>query len=358
MNDKNDPEHFINALPKQSILTNDPWKILIVDDDEDVHLVTKMALHGKIKCRRSVTFLSAYSAKEAKEIFKENQDITMILLDVIMETEHAGLDLVDYIRNELKNRLVRIVLRTGQSGKFPEAQLLVRYDLNGYLSKTLTDSQMLINTVLISLRNYQDLADCKYARESVVTTQSEIIALLCGIVEFRSKETGAHIGRVSELSYNICIESGYAENFCSVVRQAAPLHDIGKVAIPDAILDKPGRLTEDEYQIMRCHSRLGEEMLSNSINPTPTILSGALIAGSHHESWDGTGYPNGLKGKSIPLEGRIVAIADVFDALTSKRVYKSQWDKEKALKYMKDNAGKRFDPNLIDAFIILENKKD
>jgi len=168
------------------------------------------------------------------------------------------------------------------------------------------------------------------------------------IGESRSKETGNHVKRVAEYSYLLAKYYGLDEEECEKLKQASPMHDIGKWAIPDAILNKPGRFEPDERAIMETHAALGYEMLKHS--QRPLLLCAAYVANEHHEHWNGNGYPRGLKGEAIHIYGRITAVADVFDALGSDRCYKKAWEDERIFALFKEERGKQFDPRLIDIF--------
>ena len=184
---------------------------------------------------------------------------------------------------------------------------------------------------------------------SLEETQGEIVERLGSLAEYRSKETGAHVRRVGLYSKLLAQLFGMDEKTANLLENAAPLHDIGKVGIPDSILNKPDKLTDDEYEIMKNHTRIGQSILSNSDKPLIQLAS--EIAGGHHEKFDGTGYPLGLKGEDIPISARIVAIADVFDALISQRVYKDSWSNEEIIEFFKKEKGNHFDPLLITLFL-------
>lgn len=187
------------------------------------------------------------------------------------------------------------------------------------------------------------------ALSELEVAQAETVRRLSMAVEFRDEDTGAHIERIGRFSALLSTQLGMNPEFCERISHAAPLHDVGKVAIPDAILLKPGPLTEQERSIVETHTEEGHRLLRGS---SSSILDlAASIALSHHEKWDGSGYPRGLAGESIPIEGRIVAIADVFDALTSDRVYRLAFSVDEAVAMMTAQRGKHFDPTLLDAFL-------
>ncbi len=179
-------------------------------------------------------------------------------------------------------------------------------------------------------------------------TQLEIVIRLGKAAEFRDDETGRHIERISDYVNILTEKMGVNREVASMMRYASPMHDVGKIGIPDGVLLKPGKLTENEFSVVKLHTVMGASILGGT--SLPMLELAREIALSHHERWDGTGYPFALKGKDIPVSGRIVAISDVFDALTSNRVYKTAWPIEQALDYIKEQRGKQFDPEVVDAF--------
>ena len=180
-------------------------------------------------------------------------------------------------------------------------------------------------------------------------TQREIIHILGEVSEYRSQETGDHIQRVAEISFMLAKFLGLPEEEVERIRLAAPMHDLGKVGIPDAILNKPGRFTDDEYTVMKTHSEIGYSMLHNS--KRKLLRFAAEIARSHHERWDGKGYPAGVNGEDIPLAGRICSVADVLDALSSPRCYKQPWPEEKVKEEFVKQRGAQFQPELVDVLM-------
>jgi len=200
-----------------------------------------------------------------------------------------------------------------------------------------------IGSVLAFAFNVSDLVKIN---EEIINTQKDIVYKMGEIGETRSKETGNHVKRVAEYSYLLAIESGLSQEDANTLKIASPMHDIGKVGIPDAVLKKPGKLDLDEWKIMQTHAQLGYEMLKGSTRPI--LKAATIVAKDHHEKWDGSGYPNGTAKDEIHIYGRITAIADVFDALGSKRVYKEAWELEKILDLFKEERGKHFDPKLVD----------
>jgi response regulator RpfG family c-di-GMP phosphodiesterase len=182
-------------------------------------------------------------------------------------------------------------------------------------------------------------------REEIQDTQRSTVYIIGEAVERRSKETGAHVRRVGELAALLAELSGLRSSEVEFMRQAAPLHDVGKIGIPDRVLNKPGKLDAEEWEVMKTHSRIGFELLSKS--DKRILQLGAIIAHEHHERWDGQGYPRGLLGEQIHIAGRIVALADVLDALVSRRCYKESWNFDEALSYVQEQAGLQFDPDLV-----------
>ncbi|WP_373071624.1 HD domain-containing phosphohydrolase [Sulfurimonas sp.] len=184
--------------------------------------------------------------------------------------------------------------------------------------------------------------------EEIEDTQREVVFTMGAIGESRSKETGNHVKRVAEYSKILALAYGLDQDEAELLKQASPMHDIGKIAIPDAILKKPGRFDADERKIMETHAELGYNMVKNS--ERKLLKAASIVAYEHHEKWDGTGYPRGIAAEDIHIYGRITAIADVFDALGSDRVYKKAWEDERIFNLFKEESGKQFDPKLIDLF--------
>jgi putative two-component system response regulator len=181
----------------------------------------------------------------------------------------------------------------------------------------------------------------------------EMLEHLALAAEYRDDHTQEHAWRIGRSCALIARTLGHPDPEVTLIGRAAPLHDVGKIGIPDAILLKPGRLTDDEFEVIKTHSRIGAEILTGSHSPLLRLAE--RIALTHHERWDGRGYPSGLSGEEIPIAGRIAAIADVFDALTHERPYKQAWTVEKALGEIMDQAGRQFDPGVVDAFAALDH---
>jgi len=187
------------------------------------------------------------------------------------------------------------------------------------------------------------------ANDEIINTQKELLYHMGEIGETRSKETGNHVKRVAKYSYLLASLYGLNSEQKHLLKMASPMHDIGKVAIPDSILLKPGKLDTAEWEIMKTHAAIGYELLKMS--DRPILKAAAIVAGEHHEKWDGSGYPNGTSGEEIHIFGRITALADVYDALASDRVYKKAWPLDEVIQLIKDQRGKHFDPTLVDIFL-------
>lgn len=324
------------------------WKVLIVDDEQDVHDVTLLALKRLEFDSSGLEFLSAYSAAEGWELLLRHPDVAVVLLDVVMEADNAGLSLVRKIRDELNNEEVRIILRTGHPGQAPEESVTLEYDINDYREKTELTARSLRTVLITALRSFKAIATIKNLKDEIDETQRELIYTLGEIAENRSVETGYHVRRVGEISAILGEKCGLPAEEVETLRLAASMHDLGKLAIEDSILNKPGKLTEVEFSVMKNHSLFGHEILRRS--ERPLLKMSATVAKEHHENYDGTGYPEGLKGEAISLYSRIVALADVFDALGTRRIYKEAWAREQILECIMEDKGKKFDPALVDLF--------
>jgi response regulator RpfG family c-di-GMP phosphodiesterase len=474
------------------------WKILVVDDEESVHSITKIILKDFQFENRILEIFDAYSEEEARYLIRQHPDIAVILLDVVMKEDDSGLKFIQYVRDELKKKLVRIILRTGQPGQAPERRVIVDYDINDYKLKSEITADQLFVSVLTALRSYRDLIDLEesknglekvikssaelyksqsfknltsnilfllnwmmevadnavasqtsslaatkkndgfyieaatgeyrphigakledilparalkamqraislkktvfnddsfisyfqsslgaeniiytkshkdfnklkrdlieifcsniavafdnfYLKEEVNTAQKEIIFTLGEIAESKSAETGFHVKRVAEYSKQLALKAGLPEAEAETISIASTMHDVGKLIIADSILNKPGKLTAAEFEQIKTHTTFGYDMLKQSNGKVMKIAS--LISLQHHEKYDGSGYPNGLKGEAIDLCARIVTLADVFDALASKRVYKEPWELGRIVELFEHEGGKHFDPGLVSIFL-------
>ena len=200
----------------------------------------------------------------------------------------------------------------------------------------------------------QRTRELRKANARIEAASLDTIYRLSRAAEYKDEETGAHIKRMSHYSAIVARQLGLSEDTCKRILYAAPMHDVGKIGIPDRILLKPGKLDADEWKVMKRHTLIGGGILAGS--DTPHIRLARVIAMTHHEKWDGSGYPNGLVGDRIPLVGLIVAIADVFDALTSRRPYKEPFSLEKSYGIIREGRGSHFAPHVVDAFFAVEDE--
>ncbi|MDC7235059.1 MAG: DUF3369 domain-containing protein [Spirochaetales bacterium] len=484
------------------------YRVVVADDDKDVHTVTQLVLKNFQFEGAGIEFIDTYTGEETIQVLKENDDIAVVLLDVVMEENTSGLDVVDYTRNVLKNDLTRIILKTGQPGIAPEEQVIINYDINDYKSKAELTAQKFTTTLYTAIRNYRDLkklASQKKGLELVIESSSEfynyndlkdffsglllqlnrirnfhtearqpgsipfyntdgfiaysqtdelvilsgsglyedqedrelssldlkkelkdflaeksekaltckkypnsliasyrgydnshnliylegrindineglirlyisnfgfafdrlfmnkkmiggmkqIIMMLGELIEYRDGETGSHVRRVSEMVHLMAGKAGRSDEECDDLSIASMVHDIGKIAIDDAILRKPGKLTKEEFAIIKNHTSTGYAILKDS--SISTIKTAAEIALNHHEKWAGGGYPNNIKGEEIPWSARLTALVDVFDALANKRYYKDAWPEQEIFDLLQKEKGVAFDPELVDLF--LENRE-
>ena len=231
-------------------------------------------------------------------------------------------------------------------------RILTNIDKNGNeytVSNIFFPIENIKGEVIEHLQLMHDITEIVELTQEILDTQKEVVFTMGAIGETRSNETGLHVKRVAEYSYLLARLYGLSEKEAELLKQASPMHDIGKVGIPDSILNKPGKLTFEEFEVMKTHAELGYEMLKHS--KREILKTSATVAYEHHEKWNGKGYPRGLKGEDIHIYGRITAVADVFDALGHDRVYKKAWDMHKILELFKEERGKHFDPELIDLFM-------
>lgn len=280
----------------------------------------------------------------------------LVLVDHIMP-EMDGVQVTVALRAKERYRLVPIIMVTSDMDKTTRIEA-IRAGATDFVNKPFDPTELQARvTNLLALRRAQvDLADravilareVERATAHLAAREEEVIWRLARAIEYRDGDTGEHVSRVAQVSQLIAQGIGLSPQRCRIIYLAAPLHDIGKIAIADAILSKPGRLTPGEMAQMRDHVTIGARILENG--SSDLIRTAELIAQSHHERWDGAGYPDRLSGADIPIEARIVAIADVFDALCSKRPYKSAWPIDKARAEIVANGGSHFDPACVAAF--------
>jgi putative two-component system response regulator len=281
----------------------------------------------------------------------------LILLDMEMPAMD-GIDVMQELKGVLRGAFMPVVVLTAHSA--PEVRIqALKEGARDYISKPFVDAEFahrirnhLEVRLLYSERERQnEILEQKVAErtEELKETQAEILRRLAKAGEYRDNDTGNHVTRVSHSCRALARAVRVDEHLTEMIYQASPLHDIGKIGVPDHILLKKGRLSEEEMVIMRQHVEYGVEMLGN--HPAPVLQVACSIAQNHHEKWDGTGYPKALAGEAIPIEARIVSICDVFDALTSVRPYKVAWTIEAACGYLQQQAGAHFDHTLVASFI-------
>lgn len=498
---------FLDENDEEDTYNYGYYKVVIADDDEEVHHMTKIILKDFVFDGYKLTLIDTYSGAETIKVLEENPDTAILFLDVVMEKSQSGLEVVKALRDDLNNKLTRIILRTGQPGEAPEDEVIKNYDINDYRLKTELTIQRLNTTLYAALRNYRDLvhldnhrmglekiieasgklfknnsfndfltsilnevsnfyrhntellyirhdnneikesnsgfvsvstsnrpmivaATGKYLpfvnqeiesipelnfinrwmhrpekndekieyiengfiikseasaeftnyifiegnkdlydfslinlfltnyayaldnyilRNIVSSTQEEMIFALGEVVESHFEETSGHVRRISNMMYKFCLLNNFSYAESEVMKIASTMHDVGKIGIPDSILKKPGALTDEEFEAIKKHTAIGYKIMSKS--QLGTLQLASEIAVNHHEKFDGSGYPAGKKGLDIPLNARILAIIDVYDAMTHKRCYKDALPQEDALAYLAEQRGKHFDPNLIDIFL-------
>jgi len=327
-------------------------KVLIIDDS-DINLALVRALVLKLGECEPVLFENPL---QALEWCRDNLP-DLVIVDYMMP-EMDGLSFIKAFRALSGRELIPVLMVTAND------QREVRYEaLNGgandFLNKPIDRVEFMARVRnMLALRTSQRyLADRALHLAGLVEEQTreirqrerELIYRMSRAAEFRDPETGAHIQRMAHYSCLIARRLGFDVKLQQLILEAAPMHDVGKIGIPDFILLKPGKLTPEEFEVMKGHARLGYELLKDSASET--MLAGAEIALTHHEKFDGSGYPRGLAGEDIPIFGRIVAVADVFDALTSERPYKRVWSLEDAALNLEEGRGKHFDPDCVDAFL-------
>jgi putative two-component system response regulator len=338
-------------------------ELLIVDDEQALRRWAERVLGD-----RGYTCDGADDAEAARERLALAA-YQLVLLDVNMPGE-SGMQLLSHIRSH--HPACAVVMVTCEDST-ELAMSAIELGAYGYMIKPVAAGELLINVAnalhrrrwelegrrllqrlqaTVSERSAQleeVLHDLKLSENKVWASQAETIFRLARLVEFRDEETGQHVQRMSAYCEILARRIGLSEQQCELIRLSSQLHDVGKVAVPDSILFKHGKLTSEEFEIIKGHAETGYRMLADSASEV--VQMGALIARSHHERWDSKGYPGGLAGEAIPHEGRIAAVADVFDALTSDRVYRSAFPVTTALEMMQADRGSHFEPALLDAFI-------
>ena len=344
-------------------------KIILVDDNLSNLTMGRNMLK---------TFYEVYPAPSAAKLFEilENVLADLIILDIEMP-DMNGYEAIKKLKADPRLADIPVIFLTA---KDDESSELEGFDLGAvdYISKPFSgplllkriSNQLLIVQQKKDLKDYADNLEIKVRDKTkeVITLQNAVLATVSDLVEFRDKLTGGHVTRttlyIKSLTEGLLREEG---TYAAEVRKwdmdfflsSAQLHDVGKIAITDLILNKPGKLTPEEFEVMKTHVTVGIDAIERIMKKTSEnsfLRHALLITGTHHEKWDGTGYPMGLKSKSIPLEGRLMAIADVYDALITVRPYKKAFTHQEACKIIEDGAGTHFDPLLVDVFKRTENE--
>jgi len=326
--------------------------VLIVDDTE-VNLVLFGALVKKLGNCEAHTFLHPLEALA----WAATHEVDLVIVDYMMP-DLDGLQFIAKFRAIAGRESTPLLMITANDRKDVRYRALDA-GANDYLTKPVDKVEFLArskNMLVVSEANKHLaqraswLADeVRKATAKIVDRERDTVFRLCKAAEYRDPETGAHIQRMAHFSKVIAAGLGMSLEQQELLLEAAPMHDIGKVGISDNILLKPGRLDEAEFEIMKQHASFGYELLKGSASSV--LQAGAEIALGHHEKYDGSGYPSGLKGEDIPIFCRIVAVADVFDALTSERPYKKAWTVEEAIDFLMAGSGKHFDPDCVNAFL-------
>lgn len=327
-------------------------RILIIDDTQ-LNITLLQYLIKKIPEYESVAFTDPCKALD----WCRDNEPDLVVVDYMMP-EMDGIQFTQQFRGFESYKDIPVLMVTANNETTVRHKALIS-GVTDFLNKPLDNSEFVARArnMLALRQSHKKLMDhaawladeVRKATAQIVERERETIFCLARASEFRDPETGAHIVRMAHYSKHIAYVLNLPVDQQDLLLEAAPMHDIGKVGIADAILLKPGRLTEDEFDIMKQHATIGYELLNTS--NSPLLKAAAEIAYSHHEKFDGTGYPRGLVGNDIPLFGRIVAVADVFDALTSERPYKKAWTVERALEMLRDGSGTHFDPVCVDAFL-------
>jgi len=313
-------------------------RVLCVDDDGQVRsLIQRVVVEAGYECA------GAGSVDDARELLAQ-EDFSVVLCDIGLPGS-SGLELLDELGRTRPEIATVMVTGHDHVGIIDAALKLGAY---GYITKPFTPTDLMID-ISNALHRRRLEAERREAAESALqSAYAGTLRRLSRAVEYHDGATGAHLERVGAYTADIATALGLPELQVQLLRLAAPLHDIGKIAVDDRILRKTGMLTDGERQLMEKHAEVGRELLGGS--GSELLELAATIAWTHHERWDGSGYPRQLKGEEIPLEGRIVAVADVFDALSSDRPYRPRFSAEEARTWILEGSDNAFDPSVVDAF--------
>jgi putative two-component system response regulator len=326
-------------------------KVVVVDDTE-----INLRLLETLITRFENCDCHSFSCPKTALVFCNENQVDLLVVDYMMP-EMDGIELIRQLRQVSSQSSTPVLMITANEAKS------VRYDAlesgaDDFLIKPVDAVEFLARTrnmlkLSAANRALHDRADwlnqeVQKATLKIRERERDTVMHLARLAQYRDAETGAHILRMAHYSARIAKQLGFSLEDQELLLDAAAMHDIGKVGIPDALLCKPGKFEPHEFEAMKAHARLGFELIKDS--QSEILQAGAAVALGHHEKFDGSGYPSGLKGEDIPIFSRIVAVADVFDSLTSKRPYKSAWPLDEAAQYLLDGAGTHFDPRCVDAF--------
>ena len=313
-------------------------KILVTDDEKEIRKIVRLLLESK-----GHTVVEASDGESAVALVTENRDIDLCIMDIMMP-KLSGIDAVREIRSFSPVPVLFLTAKSMDSDKESA------YSSGG-------DDYLVKPVSIPELRARIKIGERLFDYENRLKAEEENVRISCyktltELAEARDHETGTHLSRIAGLARCLAEAAGCSPDFCNDIEMFSPMHDIGKVGIPDGILHLPRKLTEAEFAIMKTHPEIGYQILKDK----ECLETAAEIAYTHHEKWDGTGYPQGLSGENIPLAGRIVSIVDTYDALRSIRPYKMPFSHEESTKWIKESAGKSFDPDLIKIYEKIEHK--
>jgi putative two-component system response regulator len=312
--------------------------VLIVEDS----LTYRYYLRENLKIHQ-FNIIEAANGEEALRKLQEHPETEMVITDYHMPVMD-GLEFTRKARAKRTKKDLAILVLTTETNSYTTSKFL-KSGANDYVTKPFSRDEFYA-------RIYQNIEELSLFEEMRKTFEEDIIYLLCELTEYRSTETGTHIRRIRAYTYHLALACGLYEEEAALIADIAQLHDIGKISVPDNILSKPGKLTEEEFNNMKRHTEAGRVFVEDAFKHDPKIRQLASeIVYSHHEKYDGTGYPLGLKSHDIPFNARLVALCDCFDALITPRVYKEPWSMEEAFHYIKSQASKAFDPSIVKNFL-------
>lgn len=323
--------------------------VLVVDDQALIRVTLRAIL-----TKEGYRVIEADSIQKALQIVEE-QTIHLVLCDIHLPGE-SGMDFVRAIQPRLPEVAVIMVSAADDTATAIDCLQLGAF---GYVLKPFQPREIIVQVsgalrrrvLEIDFKDREEVLKQKVREqtEEIRNSREEIAFRLISASEHRDQETGQHVRRIGLYAAEMARILGWEEERIEWIRAAAPMHDIGKIGVPDAILQKPASLTDAEWVLMREHTTMGAQILKGS--KVPFIQMGARIAVGHHEKWDGSGYPKGLRGDKIPLEARITALVDVYDALSNRRHYKDAWPEEQVIAFLRERSGSHFDPDLLEVFL-------